>query len=130
MQWLTLWFALQTGLVSQTMVIDSSYWSTPDNSLEVTMEVKALVLEHLEIAGFLNSWQAPDFSAGITNGIFDPFRIDYGVSASIVWGGLKVGVTHECDHPVTQAVHGASTGPYFGLTSTELFVRFEAKIDF
>ena len=130
MQWLTLWFALQSGLFSQTMriaPINQGYigWSTPPNTIEATMEARVLLFEHIELAGFMRSYQVP---ADITS--FAPFRIDYGASASIIYGPLRIGVKHECDHPVSQVGSISLTDSVFASQSTSLFIRFESKINF
>ncbi len=123
--WLVLYFALQAGLVSQTMTINDQTWQTPPNTLEATMEAKAVLFDHLELGGFMRSWQMPQSAFQ-----WSPFRIDYGVEAALFWGPLRVGVRHECEHPVSDFLDGGVLAVPPNGNVTELFVRFAARVQF
>jgi hypothetical protein len=126
MPWLVLFFGFQAGLVSQTVALGGLTWQSPASTVEATMSVRALALDHLEVSAFMRSWQSPDASFPS----FDPFRIDYGVEASVVYGPLRAGVSHECDHPVSRFYDGKIEGVPPNGDFTEFFVRFESRVQF
>jgi hypothetical protein len=130
MTWLVLLWSLQAGyLPLQEIHVAQEYgyvqnWVAPTNATEVTMGVKATLFDHLEVGGFVKSYQAFE---GVG---FAAFRFDYGIHADIVWGPLTVGIMHECDHglqlPFTQNLRLGS----MQMAQTEVYVRFESKISF
>jgi len=125
MNWLVMYFALQAGMVSQTIGIGPSTWTAPPNTIEATMSAKAVVLDHIELSTFMRSWQIP---ANVSP-FFSPFRIDYGVEAKLTLGPLSAGIRHECDHPVSSSFTGSTTTVPMG-NCTEAFIRLDVEAHF
>ena len=128
MPWLVMFFALQSGLIAQDWSIvgdgGAIHWQTAPNTLEATLDVRAVAFDHLELRGFVESYQFP---SGGQAPFFTPYRIDYGMSVSLIWGPVRVGATHSCFHPVGSPGIGS---PAIWSDSSELFVRLETKVNF
>ena len=102
MNWLLLAFSLEVGAIrGPTIPFDiASYVQT--NAI-VTL------LDHLEIGGTLRSYQEPIPSSYA----WDPFRMDYTVSAVVRFGSLSFGVERMCYHPVSSvSIYQWQTGGF------------------
>lgn len=131
MNWLVMFFALQGGMITQETSLASRdglqllQWRTAPNTMEATFDIRAVAFDHIAVGGFIRSYQAPE---SLTS--FNPFRIDYGVSASLFWGPLSVGVVHECNHQVRRIDERSILDTSLSGGRTECFIRLESKLQF
>jgi hypothetical protein len=129
MSWLTLIWALQLGYMPlQQVMVGPCMWQSPQGATEATMESAIVLFDHIELGGSLHSYQTP-----MSNGSFMPYRIDYGIHADIVFktetSALKFGISHECDHSITLGEFPSPPVP-LAMASTEVYIRFEQKVQF
>ena len=125
MQWLTLIFALQAGMVSHSVWIAPEGrqpigWAAPSSAFALSMETTFTLFDHVELYGMMRSYQTPD-----TLTSWRPFAMDYGIGAAATLGPFKAGVYHECDHSIKLAGISAPPGNGYGEGGKQFFIRFE-----
>ena len=128
MNWLAILLAFQVGTSSDLCVIstnnDTTCWQSPDNAFYVDMEMGAQMFKVLTLQGFMKSYQISEESI-----FFAPYRIDYGFEAKIEYSGFCLGFKHECDHPIISNMSDALAVSLWGRSNTEIYGRYELKIN-
>ena len=98
MNWLVLWFAFQLGFTpndGMVMYTPSPYILYPANEGIIDMDMEFRLFNTVYIGGDVGTlvWK--------TGGIdFWPNRMTYSVRAGIRHGGIELGWSHYCTHPV------------------------------
>lgn len=135
MNWLTFYFLMQLGVASHGLAIDPMVpgmpvyaWSTPANTVELSLEPRFVFFDHLELGGSIRSYQYPT-----GNGLeFNPVEINYEVHAKIFAGPFSVTASHYCDHSLrlsaTDVAQPATAG--FTVAETSVTFQFQAKVQF
>ena len=126
MTWLVLSWYLIAGLTfNDQMILPAGkapiVWSSPPGSYETTIGGDFIIAEHLYVGGFVRSYET--HGSGI---LFRPYRVDYGASVRVDFGPVRIGLTHECDHPVIYTF-GSKPGDQYGQNLTTFFVELQGK---
>jgi len=125
MNWMVLLLSFQIATANDVEAISQDnqayYWQTPQNSFTVNMGMGFEAWNILRVKGFMESYQFPN-----ENGLFSPFRIDYGFNACLFYKGLELGFYHECDHPVSYSINTIES--IYGNKDTSIYLKYETKI--
>jgi hypothetical protein len=126
MKWLVLSWAILAAWVPECKdgirMPDARYATmiAPSDTYTLDLSIDATLLKHIRLYGSTEAYMQPSGAMS-----FAPFRQDYSVGASVLFGPFELGVNHECDH----SVYAEGTDHWYIKNETQVYLKFETKLE-